>query len=524
MPHGPDPHAPWPADRPGPHGSHGTGGPDAPQAPGVRDVPDGSPMLLPVDRRAGTARPERAAAGDATAVASWERFAGSARPDVPGAAHTPPQEPCAAGATDATVLVPADRQPTVLVPQEEILAGGPAGAHGTERADDVERADMAHPGGYGPPAGRGPSGRPASAGRYGSGSRPQGRPSGTPPWRRGPNGTGGSAGRGGSRLPVRRRWIVLGVVLLLLLYPLGLFWTAWSHLDKVDAMPDGDRPAGTPGTTYLVVGSDSREDLDSDARRKLGTGKVAGRRTDTIMILHVPDGGGPNVLLSVPRDSYVPIPGHDRNKINAAFAFGGPKLLISTVEQVSGLRIDGYVETGLMGYADLVDAVGGIEVCAKRAMKDAKAHLDIPAGCQEFDGATALGYSRARYSDPRGDLGRVERQRQVLSSIAARTFSPSVVLVPWRSFPAAAAGGDALRVNEGTSPWGLVNFIDAMRGVAGGKGLSLTVPISDPDLSTPAGSAVQWDRQKALALFEDLKKDDTEAVRPLAEEQKKLAG
>jgi LCP family protein required for cell wall assembly len=491
MPHRPENPGPRPEDPAGP----------SPVAPGGGRASEDAPRLLRVDRSRRPARgvpPERT---DATAETVLVPSADLARDSAPGGT----------GAADATVLVP----------QEEILAAGADSAddpHGTERKDDVERAEMAYPGGYGPPAGRSPSGRSASSGRYGPGGGTRDRPSGTPPWYRGPQGSGGARPR------VPRKWIVIGVVVLLILYPLGLFWTAWSHLDEVDAMPDGERPADTPGTTYLVVGSDSREDLDADARRKLGTGKVAGQRTDTIMILHVSDGGGPNVLISVPRDSYVPVPGHDRNKINSAYAFGGPQLLINTVEQVSGLRIDGYVETGLMGYADLVDAVGGIEVCSKRAMKDEKAHLDIPAGCQEFDGATALGYSRARYSDPRGDLGRVERQRQVLASIAARTFSPSVLLVPWRSFPAAAAGGDALRVNEGTSPWGLLKFINAMRGVAGGKGLSLTVPIGNPALSTPAGSAVQWDREKALALFENLKKDDTQAVRPLAEEQKKQSG
>ena len=120
------------------------------------------------------------------------------------------------------------------------------------------------------------------------------------------------------------------------------------------------------------------------------------------MLLHVPSGGGPTVLVSMPRDSYVSIPGHGKNKINAAYAFGGPQLLVRTVEQATGLHVDAYVETGLGGYAQLVDAIGGIDVCVKRAMKDAKAHIDVKAGCQTFDGATALGYARARYSRPAG--------------------------------------------------------------------------------------------------------------------------
>ena len=242
------------------------------------------------------------------------------------------------------------------------------------------------------------------------------------------------------------------------------------------------------------------------------------------MLLHVPDGGGPTVLISVPRDSYVSIPGHGKNKINAAYAFGGPQLLVRTVEQATGLRIDSYVETGLGGYAQLVDAIGGIDVCVKRAIKDSKAHINVKAGCQTFDGPTALGYARARYSDPRGDLGRVERQRQVLAAIAGKTLSPSVLLEPWRAFPAASNGGDALTVDSGMSPLGLLSFVQAMRSVAGGGGLSLTVPVANAALQTPAGEAVKWDTTQANQLFTALRNDDTDAVKPLAQAQKKAAG
>jgi LCP family protein required for cell wall assembly len=219
----------------------------------------------------------------------------------------------------------------------------------------------------------------------------------------------------------------------------------------------------------------------------------------------------------------VAIPGRSRNKINASYAFGGPELLTRTVQQATGLHVDGYVETGLGGYAALVDAVGGVNVCVKRAIKDAKAHIDLRKGCQTMDGVTALGYARARYSDPRGDLGRVERQRQVLAAIAGKTLSPSVVLVPWRAFPAASAGGGALTVDSGTSPTDLLAFVQAMRAVAGGGGLSLTVPVGNSTLQTNAGEAVSWDSAKSKALFDALRRDDTEAIRPIAAEQAKLA-
>lgn len=330
-----------------------------------------------------------------------------------------------------------------------------------------------------------------------------------------------------ARRRVSPRLVVPLVVLALVLYPLLLALTAWTHLNRVDAISPAHAvadPGDQPGRTFLVVGSDSRKGLSKAERKRLHTGGDFGARTDTIMLLHVPSGGGPTVLVSVPRDSYVPIPGHGSNKINAAYAFGGPPLLVRTVEADTGLRVDEYVETGLGGFADIVDAIGGVRLCPKFAMKDKDAHLNVKKGCQPMDGRTALGYARARHSDPRGDLGRVDRQRETLAAIAAKTLSPATLVQPWRSFPAARAGGSALTVDDGTTPVGLARFVLAMRAVSGGNGLSLTVPVSNPNLSTPAGSAVQWDRTQALNLFRALKADDTAAVAPIAKAQAKLRG
>lgn len=328
------------------------------------------------------------------------------------------------------------------------------------------------------------------------------------------------------RLRLRPRLLVLLVVLVLVLYPLLLALTAWTHLNRVDALGPAHAvadPGNQPGRTFLVVGSDSRAALSKAQRHTLGTGDDGGARTDTIMLLHVPAGGGSTVLVSIPRDSYVPIPGHGYNKINAAYGLGGAPLLVRTIEADTGVRVDEYVETGLGGFADVVDAIGGVRLCPKFAMDDKYAHIDLKKGCQQMDGRTALGYARARHSDPRGDLGRVERQRETLAAIAAKTLSPGTLVQPWRSFPAATAGGSALTVDKGTTPLGLARFVLAMRAVSGGGGLSLTVPISNPDLRTAnAGSAVQWDRAEALTLFHALKTDDVNAIKPIAAAQARL--
>src|SRR3954452_4599601 len=371
----------------------------------------------------------------------------------------------------------------------------------------------------GPYGARGDRGGSSGGQPYGGTGGPAGPPA-APGYPEAPD----RAARGVRLRRPRTSLIVLLVLLVLIGYPVLLGATAWSSLNRVNALAPAHKiadTADTPGRTYLVVGSDSRSDLSAAERKRLGTGSAAGQRTDTIMLLHVPSGGGPTVLVSVPRDSYVSIPGRtQKNKINAAYAFGGAPLLVRTLEQATGVRIDEYVETGLGGFANIVDAIGGVRLCPKRDMKDKDAHINLKKGCQQMDGKTALGYARARHSDPRGDLGRVERQRETLAAIASKTLSPGTLLQPWRSFPAAKAGGGALTVDESTSPLALARFVLAMRAVSGGNGLSLTVPISNPNLSTNVGSAVQWDRAQALTLFRDLQKDDTEAIRSIAAAQK----
>ena len=117
-------------------------------------------------------------------------------------------------------------------------------------------------------------------------------------------------------------------------------------------------------------------------------------------------------MVSIPRDSYVPIPGHGEDKINAAFALGGAPLLAQTVEQATGLRLDHYAEIGFDGFAEMVDAVGGVTMCLPEPISDPLAGIDLPAGCQELDGRSALGYVRTR-ATPRADLDRMTNQRAV---------------------------------------------------------------------------------------------------------------
>lgn len=340
---------------------------------------------------------------------------------------------------------------------------------------------------------------------YGSGP-PPGRPQGPPP----PPPGGLPPSRPPKRRhPVRNVLLVLLVLLVLIITGLvGVPLYAWSQVKRVNDAPAGKRPADQPGTTFLLVGSDSREGLSKAEQKKLGTGGVAGQRTDTIMIVYVPPTGKP-ALISIPRDSYLDIPNHAKNKVNAAYALGGPKLLEQTVEQNTGLRIDGYLEIGFAGFVNLVDAVGGVEMCLPTAIKDKDSHIDLPKGCQTLNGVEALGYVRMRKADPRGDLGRVERQRAVLAAVAKKAASPASVINPVRYWNLCNAGGQAVTLGQQTGLLQTLTVANAMRRIAGGQGLTLTVPVANPGASTPVGSAVLWDEAKASAMFAEIASGDT---------------
>ena len=318
------------------------------------------------------------------------------------------------------------------------------------------------------------------------------------------------------RHPVRNAFIIVLVVLVA--WVGALVWaanSAWGHVVKIAAEPtSANRPAAASGKNYLLVGSDSRAGLTKAQRKALSTGYAAGARTDTIMLLHIPGNGQKPTLVSIPRDSFVPIPGHSRNKINAAYSEGGAKLLMDTVEQVSGLRMDGYIEIGFGGFSNVVDTVGSVNICVKHAMNDKKAGINLKPGCQDMNGATALGYVRARYSDPLGDLGRVQRQRQFLGALMKKAATPSNVLLPWKLNDFGSAVASSLTVDQNDSMLEVGKALWALRSISQGDGQSITMPISNPNLQTYAGSAVKWDSAKALALFKALKNDEPLSVQP----------
>jgi len=314
-------------------------------------------------------------------------------------------------------------------------------------------------------------------------------------------------GRGGGRTGRhrgRRILLITGSIVLVVLVALGaMYFYLDSRLARSNVLVDyANRPAAGAGTNWLITGSDSRAGLTRAQKRKLHTGSDAGHRSDTILILHIPSNGGRAVLISLPRDSYVTIPGFGQNKINAAYSFGGPRLLARTVQDNTGLRIQHYIGIGFGGLVNVVDAVGGVRMCLPTPIHDQASGLNLKAGCQTLGGAEALGYVRTRHQFADQDLQREQNQRLFLRALLRKMTSPTTLLNPFASVPAAFGAAGAVRVDSDTHLYQLLQLALALRNPQ-----TTTVPIADANYPTAAGDAVLWDNARANELFRDLNHD-----------------
>jgi LCP family protein required for cell wall assembly len=340
-------------------------------------------------------------------------------------------------------------------------------------------------------------------------------------------GTPGGGGPAGPRGPRpapnwgrRIKLTAITVVSVLVVTLVGTYFWADSKLNReVDLSKVIDRPEAGEGTNYLIVGSDSREGMSDEEKKDLHTGSAEGKRTDSMMILHTGDNG--STLVSLPRDSDVEIPtfvgsesgkkyqGTGRHvKLNAAYAEDGPELLVRTVEYNTGLRIDHYVEIGFAGFANIVDAVGGVEMDIPQDIKDTKSGADFKKGKQTLNGEEALAFVRTRYALAGSDLDRTKNQQKFLSALASQVATPSTVLNPFRLYPTMGAGLDSLIVDKDMGLFDLASMFWAMKGVSGGDGTSMNMPIAGD-----AGNGnLQWDSAKVKTLVDELKNDEKVTV------------
>jgi LCP family protein required for cell wall assembly len=285
------------------------------------------------------------------------------------------------------------------------------------------------------------------------------------------------------------RGLVVVIVVLAVLAPVGVLLLL--PREPVEGLASGGSPLHV-----LITGSDSRAALTPEERIALTTGSAGGERADTIILLTI-DGGRAG-LLSFPRDLSVERCDGTVGRINGALAIGGPACLVETVHRLSGIRAHHHMTITFGGFRDVVDAVGGVELCLDRPIRDRSAGIDLPEGCQILDGADALGYVRARKVD--SDFGRIARQQQFLSALAAEMTDPTLLLRPWRLIPLVIGASRAVTVDDQLGPVDLARIAVGLRAVASGDAVTATVP-GDGYTSSGGAALLRVRSGEAAPLF-----------------------
>ncbi|WP_431044066.1 LCP family protein [Streptomyces sp. P1-3] len=299
-----------------------------------------------------------------------------------------------------------------------------------------------------------------------------------------------------------------------------------SNIQRVDAFEGlNDRPRGSDGMNVLLVGTDGRDKISLADRRRYQLGGAPCHCTDTMMLVHLSGDRERASVVSLPRDSYARIPAYtDRRtgerhpahpqKINAAYAEGGPSLTVRTVEHMTGVHIDHYVELDFTSFIRTVDVVGGVEVCTRRPLRDSHTGLDLAAGKHTLDGGQALQYVRSRHLDGAADLSRMGRQQRFLAALLRKATDSGVLLNPVKFNKVATTMLGSVRADRGFGTLELVALGRAMRGFTPSSSEFASVPLRDASHHVPGvGSTVRWDKAGAARLFKAIRQDRPLAVR-----------
>jgi LCP family protein required for cell wall assembly len=279
------------------------------------------------------------------------------------------------------------------------------------------------------------------------------------------------------------------------------------HVGRVDAGTSGTPSSGP--LNILVAGVDLRSGLTKYEQARLHVGHAISSNSDTMMIVHVPADHASVSVVSLPRDSWVNIPGHGMNKINAAFGLGGPKLMVQTVEADTGLTINDYIEVDFLGFVKVIDALGGVNICLPFAVDDSYSGLHMSAGKHHVNGVTALEFARDRHSFALSDLARISDQQQLLSSMLSELISSGTLTNPLRLARFLSAATAAVKVDQRLN---ITSLADQLRGIPASRVVFTTVPVANLNYMTPSGqSAVLWDKTAAAKLFAELKADNPAA-------------
>ncbi|WP_414168895.1 LCP family protein [Streptoverticillium reticulum] len=296
-----------------------------------------------------------------------------------------------------------------------------------------------------------------------------------------------------------------------------------SRIDPFSGL--SDRPRVSRGTNFLLVGTDGRDKITEEERAEYHLGGEACHCTDTVMLVHLSADRSRASVVSLPRDTYTEIPEYtDENgrvhpvhpqKLNAAYAEGGPGLTVRAVERLTGVHLDHYLEVDFTSFMKTVDAVGGVQVCTPKPLKDDYTGLDLPVGTSSLNGGQALQYVRSRHLDGAADLGRMQRQQRFLAALMHRVAGSGVLLNPVKFHDVASTVIGSMRADRGFGTAQLVELGEAMRSLAPSSAEFTSVPIGVVDFPVPhLGSTVKWDEAAADRLFAALREDRPITSRP----------
>lgn len=330
--------------------------------------------------------------------------------------------------------------------------------------------------------------------------------------------------------PPRRRaarvlsWVAI-VTSVAILASAGAGWALLEFYDgKLDRIPGlnlGNRPADLPrdAKNILIVGSDSRGDLEAgEGPQGTGDDFVTGQRADTVILAHLYGDSDQAQLVSFPRDTWVTIPAHvnpetgeqveaDDAKLNRALLDGGPQLLIDTIEQLSGLHIDHYMQIDFDGFQSIVNKLDGVEVCLPKAAKEKDSGIDLPAGRSVIKGDQALAFVRQRKGLPNGDIDRIKRQQQFIGAIVRKVLSAGTLANPLKLNSVISVGTESLQVDESLDFDKLKDLALRFRNFNSGGVTFTTVPVATTNGFRERQSVVLLDEAKAAEFFDRIRRD-----------------
>ncbi|MEU2396338.1 LCP family protein [Streptomyces sp. NPDC007369] len=295
-------------------------------------------------------------------------------------------------------------------------------------------------------------------------------------------------------------------------------------IERVDPFKDmKNRPQAGHGLNFLLVGTDGRDRISREDRREYRLGGAPCHCTDTVMLVHLSADRKRASVVSLPRDSYAELPAHrDASsgkqhgphpaKLNAAYAEGGPQLTVRTVEHMTRVKIDHYLEVDFTSFMKTVDAMGGVEICTAKALSDRNTGLHLLPGTHRLSGGQALQYVRSRHVDGAADLGRMQRQQRFMAALIHQATSGGVLLNPVKFKQVSSTLLGSVRADPGFGAEQMLALGQAMRDFAPSSSEFASVPVGDPSFPVKGiGSTVKWDESKAAELFDALRQD-----RPLA--------